>query len=203
MSATARRGSVASASGESGSSGEGSGGEAGAEEQGGSEGSQQGSDQADGQAAEGSDAGGAAAGENGVVGERASALLSDERGSAGGNNGAEDGASLLSANEASTLAELKSAISSAPDGSTIQLKADIAIDSQVSMGMATAKSLTIDGSGAPTALYYLPNALLREFIALVVMRKKRFIVVVVIVFLLTATSYGLPYYLAQMISSTL
>lgn len=63
--------------------------------------------------------------------------------------------------------------------------------------------LKIDGIGAPTALYYLPNALLREFIALVVMRKKRFIVVVVIVFLLTATSYGLPYYLAQMISSTL
>ena len=143
------------ASGESGSSGEGSGGEAGAEEQGGSEGSQQGSDQADGQAAEGSDAGGASAGENGVVGEGAAALLSDERGSVGENNAAEDGASLLSANEASTLAELKSAITSAPDGSTIQLKADIAIDSQVSMGMATAKSLTIDGSGAPAGSFAL------------------------------------------------
>lgn len=63
--------------------------------------------------------------------------------------------------------------------------------------------LKIDGIGAPTALYYLPNALLREFVALVVMRKTRFIALVVIVFLLTAISYGLPYYLVQAISSTL
>ena len=61
--------------------------------------------------------------------------------------------------------------------------------------------LKIDGIGAPTAWYYLPNALLREFIALIVMRKKRFIAIVVIVFLLTALSYGLPYYLMQALSA--
>ncbi|WP_417143371.1 YdcF family protein [Raoultibacter massiliensis] len=61
--------------------------------------------------------------------------------------------------------------------------------------------LKIDGIGAPTAWYYLPNALLREFIALLVMRKKRFVAVVIAVFLLTAITYGLPYYLLQMLEA--
>ena len=57
--------------------------------------------------------------------------------------------------------------------------------------------LKIDGIGSPTAWYYLPNALLREFIALLAMHKKRFVIVVAVVFLLSAISYGLPYLLLQ------
>lgn len=44
--------------------------------------------------------------------------------------------------------------------------------------------LLIRGLGAKTAFYYLPNAVLREYIAYLVMRKRRFIVVGVLIFLL-------------------
>ena len=42
--------------------------------------------------------------------------------------------------------------------------------------------LRIDGIGAKTALYYLPNALIREYVAYVVMQKKRHIAWVLFVF---------------------
>lgn len=60
--------------------------------------------------------------------------------------------------------------------------------------------LKIDGLGAKTAFYYLPNALLREFVALLIMRKRRFVITVAVVFLLSVATTGLPYYLAQMIA---
>jgi len=44
--------------------------------------------------------------------------------------------------------------------------------------------LNINGIGSKTALYYLPNALIREYIAYVVMYKKRYTVLIAITFLL-------------------
>ncbi|WP_139651084.1 YdcF family protein [Raoultibacter phocaeensis] len=61
--------------------------------------------------------------------------------------------------------------------------------------------LKMDGLGAKTAFYYLPNALLREFAALLIMRKRRYIITVAVVFLLSVATTGLPYYLAQMIAN--
>ena len=45
--------------------------------------------------------------------------------------------------------------------------------------------LNIDGIGSKTALYYLPNALIREYIAYIVMYKRRQLKLVGIVFLMT------------------
>ncbi|MDB8790818.1 YdcF family protein, partial [Romboutsia sp. 1001216sp1] len=39
-------------------------------------------------------------------------------------------------------------------------------------------NLKSDGIGAKTALYFIPNALIREYIAIVVMNKKRHFIVV-------------------------
>lgn len=44
--------------------------------------------------------------------------------------------------------------------------------------------LQIRGLGAKTAFYFLPNAVLREYIAYLVMRKKRFIIIAVVLFML-------------------
>lgn len=44
--------------------------------------------------------------------------------------------------------------------------------------------LLIRGLGAKTAFYYLPNAVLREYIAYLVMRKRRFIIIGVLIFFL-------------------
>jgi len=46
--------------------------------------------------------------------------------------------------------------------------------------------LHIQGIGSKTALYYLPNAFIREYIAHVMMNKKRHILLISIVFLITA-----------------
>jgi len=51
---------------------------------------------------------------------------------------------------------------------------------------ARVAGLNMDGIGSKTALYYLPNALIREYIAYVVMNKKRQLQFAGIVFLLTA-----------------
>jgi len=48
---------------------------------------------------------------------------------------------------------------------------------------ARVAGLKIDGIGSKTALYYLPNALIREYIAYVVMHKRRHMVFVLICFL--------------------
>jgi len=45
--------------------------------------------------------------------------------------------------------------------------------------------LNIDGIGSKTALYYLPNAIIREYIAYVVMHKKRHIVLIAVIFAFT------------------
>lgn len=55
-------------------------------------------------------------------------------------------AETLSALEAGTLAELKSALRSAGDGDVVSLTADITVDSQVSVGAAAAKNVTISGA---------------------------------------------------------
>lgn len=43
--------------------------------------------------------------------------------------------------------------------------------------------LLIRGLGAKTAFYFLPNAVLREYIAYIVMRKRRFIIIAAVIFL--------------------
>ena len=52
---------------------------------------------------------------------------------------------------------------------------------------ARSVGLNIDGIGSKTALYYLPNAFIREYIAYVVMYKKRYIILISIAFLLAFT----------------
>ena len=47
-----------------------------------------------------------------------------------------------------------------------------------------------DGVGGRTAGYYLPNALLREYIAYVVMNKKRYLTIAAVVFALSLTLWG-------------
>jgi len=44
--------------------------------------------------------------------------------------------------------------------------------------------------GGRTAGYYLPNALLREYIAYVVMNKKRYLTIAAVVFALSLTLWG-------------
>lgn len=61
--------------------------------------------------------------------------------------------------------------------------------------------LSAEGLGAKTAFYYVPNALLREFAALIVMRKRRFIITVAVVFALAVIATGLPYYLLRMLEN--
>ncbi|MEG0757060.1 MAG: ElyC/SanA/YdcF family protein [Raoultibacter sp.] len=55
--------------------------------------------------------------------------------------------------------------------------------------------LKIDGLSAETAWYFLPNAILREFIAWIALHKRRFILIAIAVFLLAAAAAGLPSYL--------
>lgn len=57
--------------------------------------------------------------------------------------------------------------------------------------MANLKS---NGLGSKTAYYFLPNALIREYIALIVMNKKRHMIVIVLIFILSIVSAIINHY---------
>lgn len=58
--------------------------------------------------------------------------------------------------------------------------------------------LNIDGIGARTARYYVPNALIREYIAFLALHKRRFILIAVLIFILTLVFFfGLDYITAH------
>lgn len=57
--------------------------------------------------------------------------------------------------------------------------------------------LSIDGIGAKTALYYLPNAVLREYIAYLSMHKKSFLITALCIFLLGLLFYEVNHWLAS------
>ena len=57
--------------------------------------------------------------------------------------------------------------------------------------MANLKS---NGLGSKTAIYFLPNALIREYIALVVMNKKRYAFVIVLIFIISFAAAVINHY---------
>ena len=62
--------------------------------------------------------------------------------------------------------------------------------------------LRIDGLGARTAWYFLPNALLREFAAWIALHKRGFVLVVILAFLFSVTSVGLSSGMTELIPQT-
>lgn len=55
-------------------------------------------------------------------------------------------------------------------------------------------NLKSNGLGSKTAYYFLPNALIREYIALIVMNKKRHMIVIVLIFILSIISALINHY---------